>query len=319
MNMLKLVPIALLSIGLTACGGESNSTDIKAPKLSKGDIEALNNLQPTVNRDHDWNVTASSEDRADTDDIISAVKFSADKPFNIDRVDADLATETHKIFTYEWQGFKSNDEGRDTKNGNSHRIEVSVPGLATTQDQLKVLLRKDDLTSEEQIRKAVYANFALPMALGATELGAYRSFDALTNEPVIANNEQPLCKYTKPKQQNLRADFSMSCTIPATLSPFKQLTTVTLDQQIVTGPAYYKTSNGDTYETLQFLQTVSYYDSDDSTFEVFTPADVLIHPGIGIVSMDLTIINGLSENGIETTQTKWEWFNDNANILDQDY
>ncbi|MEZ9707765.1 hypothetical protein AB4254_03670 [Vibrio breoganii] len=312
--MYKFLLLAVVVVGLTACDGESSS-NIKVPKLTPDEVKTLNALASGVNRDYDWKATSSSEDKADLDDSVTAVQFSTVKPFTIDRVDADFSTETHKIFTYEWQTFRLNDDGHFSTDGKTHKLEVGIPGLATTEDKLKTLLKSDNLNQEDQIRKAVYANFALPMTLGASELGAYRSFDALTTEPVAKNNYKPLCLYYKPNQSP-RTDFSMLCTIPAKLSPFNKLTSISLEQQ-PGGPAYYKTDAGDTYQAYKFLQVIDVKDSTPN--DVVLSADVLIHPGIGIISMELPVVNGINENGIKTTQTKWEWFNDNANILEQDY
>ncbi|WP_039970931.1 hypothetical protein [Vibrio halioticoli] len=308
--MYKCLLLAAVSLGLTACDGGTDS-NIKAPTLKPGEIKAINALASGVNRDYDWKATSSSENKADADDIVSAVKFSMDKPFNIDRVEADFTTETHKIFTYEWHTFEPIGDDKYSKEDETHTLEVGIPGLATAQGKLKDLLSKENLSQEDQIKKAVYKNFALPMALGANEFGAYRSFNKLTSEPIPDNNGQPLCSPLP------SGDLGMSCTIPAQLSVFNEKTTITLEQQ--TGeegkPFYYKTNSGDVYEAYKFIQIIEVHGTDSD--EMFS-ADVLIHPGIGIISMELPVIKDSNDNGIQTTQTKWEWFNDNPNVLEQD-
>ncbi|CAK2061880.1 Lipoprotein [Vibrio crassostreae] len=320
MNVLKLVPIALISIGLTACGGDSSSSDIKAPKLDKSEIDAINALQPhvshqtEVNRDANWKVTGASDLNVDSSYENVALHFDTTIPFNIDRAEGYEINETHKIFTYQWQHFQPTDDGQFTAGGPTHEIEVGVPGLATTKDKLKELLNKSNLTAEEQIRKMVYANFALPIALGTTELASLTTFDSLTTELVVSNQYKPLCRYLL-ETQKPRTDYSMVCTLPANLSPFNQVTTVGLDQQ--TGaPEFYKTRSGkttnvDPYEAIKFVQSV-FLDGSD---EKITAADVLIHPGIGIISMEPSVINGINEKGILARQTKWEWFHMDSNIL----
>ncbi|MEZ9131734.1 hypothetical protein AB4143_12400 [Vibrio breoganii] len=307
--MYKFLLLAVVAVGLTACDGESSS-NIKVPKLTPDEVKTLNALASGVNRDYDWKATSSSEDKADLDDSVTAVQFSTVKPFTIDRVDAELPTETHKIFTYEW-AIGLDKDGYLLPGSKTHKLKVGLPGLATTEDKLKELLEQDNLTPEDQIRKAVYTNFALPMALGEPELGGIKSFDELTTELVLEKSDKPLCKYLKPNQSP-RTDFSMSCSIPAKLSPFNEITVISLDQQ-PGGPVYYKTDNGETYQAYKFLQVV------EVNGTTLPSADVLIHLGIGIISVqDLSVINGINENGIKTTQTKWEWFNNNANILTQD-
>lgn len=186
--------------------------------------------------------------------------------------------------------------------------------MATTKDKLQQLLNSDKLSAEDKIRKAAYLNFTLPIALGASELGAYRSFDALTTEPVVANNNKPLCTYYE-IDQSPRTDYSITCSIPAELSPLNKRTVVSLEQDSKQ-PVYYKTSNGETYQAYSFLQTIDA--EEPSSNEATLSSIVLIHPGIGITSIDLQVVDGVNKDGIKTTQTKWEWFNDNPNILDQD-
>ncbi|MFC0174639.1 hypothetical protein [Vibrio comitans] len=310
--MYKYLLLAVVSLGLTACDGGTGS-NIKAPKLKPEEVKAITSLATAsgVNRGHDWRAISSSENKTDADDAAVAVEFNMDKPFNIDRVDGDLSTETHKIFTYEWQTFDPIGDDKYYTDDETHTLEVGIPGLATAKNKLQKLLSKENLSPEDQIRKAVYENFALPMALGKSELGAYRSFKTLTSVS-LPSSGQPLCSPLS------NGDLGMSCAIPEELSVFNQETTITLRQQSgeESKPFYYKTNDGDVYEAYKFIQIIEVRGSD--SVKRFS-SDVLIHPGIGIISMDLPVINGINENGIKTTQTKWEWFNDNPNILEQDY
>ncbi|WP_261818169.1 hypothetical protein [Vibrio gallicus] len=319
MKISSVVTALLVAIGVTGCNDHSKSPDVEYLDLNKTELNAIDTLITGVNKDYDWPISASSEDKADSNSKYTTVKFSATKPFTSDTVEGEFSQEIHKIFTYNWQELKKNAAGEyEDIASKPHQINIGVPGLATTQDKLQDLLNSDQLSREDIIKQAVWSHFALPMALGNNQIGAYTSFDALTNEPVVANGNKPLCKYTVNTNQAPRSDFSMRCSIPASISPFNSLTSVTLEQVYNNGQSpqqaakYYTTSRGTNYEAYHFIQVIEPENAE------IPSADILIHPGIGIISIELTNIKLSQSYSIQATQTKWQWFNNNPNILDQD-
>ncbi|GAM74395.1 hypothetical protein JCM19241_5591 [Vibrio ishigakensis] len=96
MNMLKLVPIALLSIGLTACGGESGTPEqvIKEVKV------------PAELKDNDWALIASSsEQKLEGTPELLVHRFDPEKPFTVDNT---TGLDIQKTFAYKWRNVAYN-------------------------------------------------------------------------------------------------------------------------------------------------------------------------------------------------------------------
>lgn len=305
--MYKFLLLAVVAVGLTACGTETTT------------VTSTHSEQPAVKviRDYGWAKLSSSSDQKETStpEYIE-YKFDTNKRFMFDQ-DGNDGDEIHKEFTYEWQEFlprtSSIHKNEYSPAGPKHTLTVPVEGLITAEDKLKQLLQTGSKDPESQIKQAVYGNLILPMSLTHTSLTGIYSFDRLTKEIVPENRNFPLCSYTK--EQDTRTDFSMSCSIPADLNIYNKYVSVDLEQTS-SQPVYYKTNTGHSYQAYEFIQVVSIL-NDHNTFDNLPVATVLIHPGLGIISMDLPTVNGTKENGINVKQSHWIWRNSNDNLLDQ--
>lgn len=167
-------------------------------------------------------------------------------------------------------------------------------------------------SSELELKRAVYAQLVLPMALiqdGSDSLPTMPSYTSLTTEKLSSG--QTLCNYIADQDDMDRTDFSLSCKIPAANNAFGTDIEVELDQ---TGrKVYFDTTIGnDTYEAYEFDQFVLFDDGSESY-----KATVLIHPGIGIISIFPHSVGGVKENNVNIDQTQWVWRSKFNDILDK--
>lgn len=287
MNMLKLVPIALISIGLTACGGESSS-DIKVP-TPKLDPALAKSLQETANQPKALN----KEDFEIYSDSSMETKSSyADYEFSVNR-DLPFMYTTEKVgpgtvqyqMDYSWSRILRDEEhdGKINIDEQRHLTRVQFDSLDDATMQLRRALQSMKQDPESKIRRYVLSNMILPITINHNS--NLNTFEDLFTQPTVGKGDEPLCEFKDggTLYDQGRTDYSMICNL-SNLNEFGKEVQIEMNQISGQEAVIKTTDNESSYEVYLFEQVVT-IDPNGQSKELVV-ANVFYRPGLGILGIE---------------------------------